>query len=200
MTDDNAALRVLGVDPGTRVAGFGVLDVVPGRDPVVVECGGLRLKGRELPDRLLELHDGLAAVIARHSPSILAVETVFHGKSFDSVLKVGEARGVVLLVGAANGLEIHQYAPALVKKTTTGNGRASKQQVQRMIVRLLGLDHTPEPVDATDALAIAFCYARRLWRRGVEPRPDTPLRAALSELRSKNKKPKKKRNPSRGTI
>jgi crossover junction endodeoxyribonuclease RuvC len=114
------------------------------------------------------LFEELGELLRRERPEVLAVETVFHGKSFDSVLKVGEARGVVLLAGALQGMEVHEYTPAMVKKTVTGNGRASKEQVQRMMARLLELERLPGPVDVTDALALAFCHGQRLWRQQLE--------------------------------
>ena len=156
--------RVLGIDPGSRVAGYGVLDAPPGAPPKLVACGGIRLGAGELPARLKVLHEAVSRLLEEHRPAVLAVETVFHGKSFASVLKVGEARGVVLLAGALAGVQIQQFTPAMVKKAATGNGRAPKSQVQRMIARTLGLGDLPEPADAADALAIAFCYSRRAWK------------------------------------
>lgn len=168
--------RVLGVDPGTRVAGYGILDVAPGVAARMVTCGAIYLSRGSIPPRLRELHDKLQGLIREFRPSALAVETVFHGKSFHSVLKVGEARGVVLLAGALNDLEVHQFTPAMVKKASTGNGRAAKRQVQGMICRILELEEVPEPEDVTDALAIAFCYGQRIWRRQL---PAGPGRSAL---------------------
>ena len=163
-------LRVLGVDPGTRVAGYGVLDVVPGRPPLHVASGPIALPtDEEIPVRLGLLYEFLLGLVREHSPDALAVETIFHGKSFQSVVKVGEARGVVLLLANQAGLEICEYSPALIKKAATGNGRATKAQVQRMITRILELEAPPQPVDVSDALAIAFCYCQRLWRRDLEP-------------------------------
>jgi crossover junction endodeoxyribonuclease RuvC len=177
-------VRILGFDPGTRVAGFGVLDAVHGRTPSLVDCGAIRMEGKEIAGRLLQLHDALVKVVAEHRPTVFAIETVFHGKSFDSVLKVGESRGVGLLVAALNDLEIAEFSPAQVKKITTGNGRASKAQIQTMMVRILQLESAPGPSDVTDALALAFCYAQRLWRRGLPDREETPATLALKKLRS----------------
>ncbi|MCZ6794656.1 MAG: crossover junction endodeoxyribonuclease RuvC [Planctomycetota bacterium] len=166
---ERGTIRVLGVDPGTRVAGYGVLDVAPRRAPALVTAGAIRLAGDGLPERLRMLHAKLQAVIRDFRPAVLAVETIFHGKSFYSVQKVGEARGVVLLAAAQNGLDIAQFAPAVIKKSATGNGRAAKSQVQRMICRLLELDEMPQPADVTDALAIAFCYGQRIQRHELPP-------------------------------
>jgi crossover junction endodeoxyribonuclease RuvC len=161
---DQQLVRVLGVDPGTRITGFGILDLEPGARPRLVARGAIRLPPGPIPERLRLLYRGLTEIIEEHRPGELAVETVFHGNSFESVLKVGEARGVVLLAGALNGLEIHQYTPARVKRTVTGNGCATKAQVQAMVVRLLDLAEAPEPRDVSDALALAICHGQRLWR------------------------------------
>ena len=155
---------MLGIDPGTRVAGYGVLDVVPGQTPTLVGCGPIHLPIAPMGRRLESLHRELTRILLEHRPHVLAVETVFQGKSFQSVVKVGEARGVVLLLAQLHGLAIHEFTPASVKKTVTGNGRATKSQVQRMVTRILGLSETPAPVDVSDALAIAFCYGQRVWR------------------------------------
>ena len=182
-------VRVLGFDPGTRVAGYGVLDATHGEVPRLVTCGALVLtqrgEKRSMAERLLALHEGLEEVVLAHRPEALAVERVFYGKSFESVLKVGEARGVGLLIAARHGLDIEEYSPSLIKKTVTGNGRASKVQVQSMVARLLRLDPAPEPVDVTDALAMAFCYSQRLWRRELPGKAGSKLATALEELRAR---------------
>jgi crossover junction endodeoxyribonuclease RuvC len=176
-----APVRVLGIDPGTRVAGYAVLDLGRGPTPTLVRAGAFRLPDGPIPARLLALHEGILDVIREDGPTVLAVETIFHGKSFPSVAKVSEARGVVLLAAAQYGLEIAEFQPALVKKAATGNGTATKRQVQSMMVRILGLTETPRPIDATDAIAIAFCYGQRLWRRPRLERSDRG-RAGLDEL------------------
>ena len=181
-------VRILGFDPGIRVAGFGVLDVVRGHAPGLVDCGAIRMPAGEIAGRLRYLHDALREIVSSHRPTVFVVETVFHGKSFDSVLKVGEARGVGLLVAAVENLEIAEFAPAQVKKVATGNGRASKAQIQAMMVRILGLDSTPEPPDVTDALALAFCYSQRLWRRGLSDREESPATLALEALRGASRR------------
>ncbi|MBN1442891.1 MAG: crossover junction endodeoxyribonuclease RuvC [Planctomycetes bacterium] len=162
-------MRILGVDPGTRIAGYGVLDAAGGARLSLVACGAIRMPAAGMPERLRVLYEELVRLIEEHRPRILSVETVFHGKSFQSVQKVGEARGVVLLAGAMHGIEVEEFTPAVVKKTVTGSGRASKPQVQSMMARLLGLEPPPEPVDVTDALALAYCCCRRAWRRSLAP-------------------------------
>jgi len=161
-------VRILGFDPGTRIAGYGIIDAGPGGELSVVSYGAIHLQppaGKiDMPDRLRKLYEALDAIVREHSPDILALEKIFHGRSFTSVMKVGEARGVGLLVGSLHELEIEEYAPTRVKKIVTGNGQASKSQVQAMMARLLDLDEPPYPQDVTDALAIAFCYAQGLRR------------------------------------
>lgn len=171
-----STVRVLGVDPGTRIAGYAVLDVERGRHSRLVAYGAIAMPPGPVPERLEHLYQALEHLIREHRPSALAVETVFHGKSFQSVVKVGEARGVVLLQGVLHGLEIDEFTPAGVKKAATGNGRATKRQVQQMMARVFELESLPEPVDASDAIAIAFCYGQRLWRRR------RPGRASLRDL------------------
>ena len=184
-------VRILGFDPGTRVAGFGVLDAQAGGTQRIVDCGAIRLEDEPMAGRLRRLHDRLTEVVKEHRPAVFVAETVFHGKSFESVLKLGEARGVGLLVAALHGLEIAEFPPAQVKKTVTGSGRASKVQVQSMMVRLLGLDGVPGPEDVTDALALAFCYAQRLWRRQLPERDASRASRQLQVLREQSKKKKK---------
>tara|TARA_B100000809_G_C15026178_1_gene490226 strand:+ start:417 stop:932 length:516 start_codon:yes stop_codon:yes gene_type:complete len=166
-------VRILGFDPGTRVAGYGVIDAGPEGELSVVSYGAIHLQKPgaklEIPIRLRKLYEALDEIVREHGPAVLALEKVFHGRSFESVMKVGEARGVGLLVGALHDLEIEEYAPTRVKKVVTGNGQASKSQVQAMMARLLNLDEPPDPKDVTDALALAFCYAQGLRRPDLSP-------------------------------
>ena len=162
-------IRVLGIDPGTRILGHGILDVGPGSKVALVECGAVRLPARPLSVRLEKIYQEVREIIAQHKPGVLAIEDVFHGKNFQSVLKVGEARGVVVLAAQMAGLEIQEYSPAVIKKAATGNGNADKTQVQGMMERLLGVEGFSGPVDVTDALAVAFCHGQRAWRGGGSP-------------------------------
>lgn len=159
-------IRILGFDPGTRISGYGIIDAAAGGELSVVSYGAIRLQppaGKiSIPQRLRNLYEALDEIVREHRPGVLAVEKIFHGRSFDSVMKVGEARGVGLLVGSLHNLEIEEYAATRIKKSVTGNGQASKSQVQAMMTRLLNLDEPPHPQDVTDALAIAFCYAQGL--------------------------------------
>ena len=153
--------RILGVDPGTRIAGYGILDLEAGKRPTMVTHGAIRFPPSPLAARLETLFRELRSLMALYSPTVLAIEQVFHGKSFQSILKVGEARGVAVLAAQLVGLQICEYAPAMIKKAATGNGNAAKAQVQSMMGRILQMEQLPEPVDASDALAVAFCHAQR---------------------------------------
>lgn len=168
--------RVLGIDPGTRVTGWGVVETTGNRTRLVA-CGALRLVHGEIAGRLLELRDGLRRVVAEHGPAAVALERPFLGKNPNSALTVGMARGVAMLAASDAGLPVHEYTPAVVKKAVVGNGNASKHQVAQMVRVILGLAAAPEPPDATDALAIALAEAHRAGLRD----PLARLRAVESE-------------------
>ncbi len=154
-----ASVRVLGIDPGSRVTGYGVVEVTgPGRYRYL-ECGVIQADRRQpIAMRLVEIASGLREVIDEFRPAVAAIEDVFSHKNARSALLLGQARGVALLVASEAGLEVVSYAPALVKKTVTGKGAASKAQVQRMVTVLCGLEKIPVS-DASDALALALCHA-----------------------------------------
>ncbi len=150
---------VLGVDPGSLRTGYGAVET-DGRRHRLVEKGALAPGPRlALPEKLRHIHDGLDALIARLRPDVLAVEDVFHAQNARSALVLGHVRGVVLLAGARAGLAVHEYPPATVKQQVTGYGRAEKGQVAFMVTRLLALEKDAQPGDATDALAVALCFA-----------------------------------------
>lgn len=154
------ATRVLGIDPGTRVAGYAVLDVPRSGDPVYVECGLLRAKTSDsVAERLLEIATGLEELIGEFRPTVMALEQAFYGKNLQSALRLGEARGALTLVGMRAGLQLREYAPAHIKRAVTGSGRATKIEIQQRVRMLCRLQHEPDS-DAADALAIALCYAR----------------------------------------
>lgn len=151
--------RILGVDPGTALTGYGVISRSGGK-AVLVECGVIRTSPRSpLPLRLREIHEGVLELLRRHGPSDLAVEDVFHGKNARSALTLGHARGVILLAGVLSGVRLHEYAPAEVKSVVVGNGRATKEQVAWMVQQHLRLRTPPSPADAADGVAIALCHA-----------------------------------------
>ncbi|HEY8232334.1 MAG TPA: crossover junction endodeoxyribonuclease RuvC [Vicinamibacteria bacterium] len=150
---------VLGVDPGSLRTGYGVVDT-DGRRHRLLEMGVLAPGQRlALPDKLRHIHAGIATLIDRLHPDALAVEDVFHAANTRTALVLGHVRGVVLLAGAELGVPVHEYPPATVKQQITGFGRAEKGQVAFMVTRMLELAADAEPGDATDALAVALCFA-----------------------------------------
>jgi len=152
-------LIVLGVDPGSLRTGYGVVES-DGRRHRLIERGTLAPSPRiSLPDKLRHIHDGVSGLIERLRPDALAVEDVFHAVNTRTALVLGHVRGVVLLAGAERGVPVHEYPPATVKQQITGFGRAEKGQVAFMVTRLLELGQDAEPGDATDALAVALCFA-----------------------------------------
>jgi crossover junction endodeoxyribonuclease RuvC len=149
---------ILGVDPGSLRTGYGAIET-DGRRHRLLEMGTLAPPARQdLPLRLRAIHAGLAAVIARVRPDVLAVEDLFHGLNTRSALVLGHVRGVVLLAGADAGLPVSAFPPATVKVQVTGFGRAEKSQVALMVSRILSLEEQAAG-DAVDALAVALCHA-----------------------------------------
>ena len=158
-------MRILGVDPGTQITGYGVIETGGNGSPGIghlVECGVLRFKrDNSLPHRLAELHQEIAKLIKRHQPSVLALEDAFYHKNVRTTLVLGHARGVILLAAQQAELDIAQYAPAMIKKTVVGAGGARKTQVGAMVAQLLRLKSAPQPSDAADGVAAALTYILR---------------------------------------
>ncbi|HLU99862.1 MAG TPA: crossover junction endodeoxyribonuclease RuvC [Acidobacteriota bacterium] len=153
---------IMGVDPGTRATGFGVISV-QGNRCACLDFGAIKPRRGEAPlqigERLRYIHQELVTLIQNYQPEILAVEGVFHAVNVRSALTLGHARGVILLAAAQHGVELVEYSPLEVKKAVVGYGRADKAQVQMMVQRLLNMKVKPQPHDAADALAIALCQA-----------------------------------------
>lgn len=150
-------MRVLGIDPGTAVLGYGVVESAHGRPGKLLECGVLRTRAEDpLPRRLRVLHDGIAELILRHQPDAVAVETAFHARNARTTMVLSHARGVILLAAEQASIPVREYAPAEVKKAIVGRGAALKPQVAQMIRQLLRLASAPEPADASDGVAIAL--------------------------------------------
>ena len=148
---------VLGIDPGTAITGYGVVGGDGPSRMQLVECGVIRTRPRDaLAARLHEIHAGVTELIARHHPDMLAVEDVFYAKNVRTTVVLGHARGVILLAGAQHGVPVHEFPPAEIKKTVTGTGAATKEQVQFMLTRLLRLKSVPTPSDAADGVAAAL--------------------------------------------
>lgn len=152
-------MRILGIDPGTRRTGWGVVDRdgsrLTGVDAGVIGTGS----DRPLEERLRIIHDGLVEVVDRLSPEVVAVESIFHAKYANAAIKLGHVRGVTLLVAALRDLPVHDYPPALVKRTVGGRGAADKGQLARIVGAILNLTELPA-ADATDALAVAITHAQ----------------------------------------
>jgi crossover junction endodeoxyribonuclease RuvC len=156
-----AALRVLGIDPGTLRLGYGVIECEGPARVRYLECGVITASPREgRTTRLAEIGRGLRELLAEVRPDAVAMEEAFYGKNVQATLALGEARGVALFVTAEHGLSVSGYAPATVKQAVVGHGRATKAQIGYLVRALLALRRTPEP-DAADALAIAICHARK---------------------------------------
>ena len=159
-------MRVIGIDPGTRRTGWGVVEI-EGTRLKHIAAGTIAVPAkRPLSTRLHAIHQGLAELVTLHQPAEMAVEEIFFAKYANAALKLGHARGVVLLVAAQKELQVHEYPPAIVKRTVAGSGQADKEQVARLVGTLLGLQKSFD-VDATDALAVAITHiqAARTMRR-----------------------------------
>jgi crossover junction endodeoxyribonuclease RuvC len=170
-------LKVLGIDPGTAVMGYGVVESVPGRHPRLLECGILSTGARDpLPRRLRILHDGVVALIGRHEPEAVAVESAFYGKNVRTAVVLSHARGVILLAAEQAGVEIAEYSPAFIKKTIVGRGAALKPQVGYMVAQLLRLKAPPSPYDAADGVAVALTHLLLLPQRLAFSRQITSTR------------------------
>ena len=151
-------MKVLGIDPGSETLGWGVVEG-EGLKYKLVDFGTVKSSPKEsFSKRLLKIYDGVQAVIAGFKPDTLSVEEAFYANNVKVALKLGQVRGVVLLLGEKNGLAIAEYSPRLIKQTVVGYGNAEKHQVQEMVRVLLRLQKAPEPHDASDALAIAICH------------------------------------------
>jgi crossover junction endodeoxyribonuclease RuvC len=155
--------RILGIDPGLQVTGYAVIERGKG-GPCVCEAGIIRgnadgAAGTDMARRLVHLYDGIVEVLREYKPSAVAVEQLFaHYDHPRTAILMGHARGVLLLATGQCGLTVHSYSATGIKKTITGHGRATKDQMQRAMQRELGLDRLPEPPDVADALAAALCH------------------------------------------
>ena len=151
--------RILGIDPGSRVTGFGVLDAEGGK-VTYVASGTISSTTGEFPQRLRQIYRSLGEVVAEYRPDVVAIESVFVHRNAGSALKLGQARSAALCATFALEPAVHEYAPREIKLAVVGTGNATKEQVQHMVVSLLGLDGTPRE-DAADALAAAICHGHQ---------------------------------------
>jgi crossover junction endodeoxyribonuclease RuvC len=161
-------MRVLGVDPGLTRCGLGVIDGAPGRAPTLVAADVLRTPaGDDIAARLLALEAGIEEWLTAHQPDAMAVERVFSQHNVRTVMGTAQAGAVAIVCAARRGLPVALHTPSEVKAAVTGSGRAGKDQVTAMVMRLLRLDAPPRPADTADALALAICH---LWRGGMQRR------------------------------
>ena len=153
-------MRIIGIDPGTGILGFGVIEVNARGNPKMITAGVITTPAHTpLEDRLLEIFDGLTEIIAETKPEVMSIEKLFFAQNVTTAISVSHARGVAMLTGKQAGLEIAEYTPLQIKQTLTGYGRASKKQMQEMVKLQLGLNNMPKPDDAADGLAAAITHS-----------------------------------------
>lgn len=154
-------MRILGIDPGTGILGFGIIDIKDKGKAGLVDGGVIRTPVKQ-PDseRLETIYDELHQIISELKPTVMVVEKLFFAQNVTTAMSVAQARGVVLLCGRQHGLELHEYTPLQIKQALTGYGRADKKQMQEMVRVVLGLQEVPKPDDCADAIAAALCHAQ----------------------------------------
>lgn len=149
-------MRILGIDPGSRITGFGIIEI-DGNRTRYVTSGCVRVAGAALPERLQQIFTGVAAIVSDYHPDQMAIERVFMARNADSALKLGQARGAAICAATSRELQVSEYSAREIKQAVVGKGSATKQQVQHMVCALLGLKSAPQ-ADAADALAVALCH------------------------------------------
>lgn len=172
--EETCSLRIIGIDPGIAIAGFGIVERQADRVKTV-QYGSIETPAGEEPgERLRMIYDAVCGLIDRYKPQEMAVEKLFFNRNVTTAFSVGQARGVILLAAVQKGLSVGEYTPLQVKQAVVGYGKAEKRQVQEMVKLLLGLPAIPKPDDVADALAVAICHAhastlngklRELYRR-----------------------------------
>ena len=161
--DPAKPLRILGIDPGTHITGFGIIDIIPKKDPQLCHYGTVTTKrNTDLAARLHQIYHGLTEVIEKFRPDQIALEDIFYSENIKTAIVMGHARGVSLLAVVNAGLEPAEYSPREVKLAVVGRGSASKDQVQFMVKNILRLKEDIKPADAADALAVALCHYHRI--------------------------------------
>ena len=168
-------MRVIGIDPGTGILGFGVVDFSHRGQPQVVDVGVIATPAHtKLKARLLDIYDSLNEIIDATHPDVMSIEKLFFARNITTAISVAEARGVVILVAAQHDLPVFEYTPLQIKQTLTGYGRADKKQVQQMVKLHLHMDEVVKPDDAADALAAAITH-RLMTRNGLSQEKDLQL-------------------------
>jgi len=156
-------MRILGIDPGTGILGFGVIEIDDKRKATLVDAGVIRTPVKQ-PDseRLFTIYDELTQLVKELKPTVMAVEKLFFSQNVTTAMSVAQARGIILLIGKQHNLELHEFTPQKIKMALTGYGKADKKQMQEMVKILLGLPEVPKPDDCADAIAAALCCAQTL--------------------------------------
>ncbi|MDO4271707.1 MAG: crossover junction endodeoxyribonuclease RuvC [Candidatus Saccharibacteria bacterium] len=168
-------MRVIGIDPGTGILGFGVIDFRPHHQPKVIDVGVVATPPHtKLKVRLLDIYDSLTEIIEETKPDVMSIEKLFFARNITTAISVAEARGVVILVAAQHDLPVFEYTPLQIKQTLTGYGRADKKQMQQMVKMQLGLKEIVKPDDAADALAAAITH-NLMTRGGLGQEKDLQL-------------------------
>ncbi|MEG0829051.1 MAG: crossover junction endodeoxyribonuclease RuvC [Anaerovoracaceae bacterium] len=158
-------MKILGIDPGYAILGFGVIEMIGNRFKVI-DYGAITTDAKmEMPDRLKHLYCSLMDVITKHEPEVASIEELFFNSNAKTAILVGQARGVAVLACANSGMEIEEYTPLQIKQAITGYGRAEKKQVQIMVKNILNLKEIPKPDDTADALAAAICHGHSAGTR-----------------------------------
>jgi len=174
----NNTIRILGIDPGSRFTGFGIIES-DGRKAQYITSGFIRVTGETWAERLGVVFEGITELVQTHRPDEMSIERVFMHRNADSALKLGQARGAAICAVITNDVPVHEYSPAEIKQSVVGKGNAAKEQVQHMVRVLLNLPGNPQE-DAADALAAALCH-------GNTRIISNQLNASLEALQQKNK-------------
>ena len=156
-------MRILGIDPGTGILGFGVIDVDKRGKATLIDAGVIRTPAHQPDsDRLVTIYDELHEIITETKPAVMSVEKLFFAQNVTTAMSVSQARGVVLLCGKQHGMELYEYTPLEIKQAVTGYGKADKKQIQEMVRVILGLDEVPKPDDCADAIAAALTCSQSM--------------------------------------
>lgn len=185
-------MRIIGIDPGTAVTGIGIVEY-NNKDFRLIHFDIITLNQKKsIPERLKIIYDGCLSCIMKYEPDEFAIETAFYGKNIQSTLKLGQARGVAIIAALNSNLKISEYSPREIKKSVTGNGASSKEQVKYMVNSILSTGKMEIPVDSSDALAIAICHTYKLqngfsndsrnskensWQSFIQKNPDRILKS-----------------------
>lgn len=155
-------MRILGIDPGIAIVGYGIVDKEGNRYKTVAYDAVTTRAHTPLEQRLEKVYNGVDEIIKAYKPDVMSIEELFFNNNAKTALTVGQARGVIILAAVKNGIPIYEYTPLQVKQALTGYGRASKSQIQQMMKSMLGLTEIPKPDDVADALAIAVCHGNSI--------------------------------------